>query len=59
MTPWLAFILLLAIGLAMVLRGRGVRSRRWLAQGWTLDLDGGSLIFGKVWSCRTTSPRLR
>ena len=43
MTPWIAFILLFAIGLAMVLRGRGVRSRRGLSQGRTLDLDGRNL----------------
>ena len=43
MTPWLAFILLFAIGLAMVLRGRGVRSRRGLSHGRTLDLDGRNL----------------
>jgi CRISPR-associated exonuclease Cas4 len=43
MTLQLAFILLFAIGLAMVLRGRGVRSRRGLSQGRTLDLDGKTL----------------
>jgi CRISPR-associated exonuclease Cas4 len=43
MTPWLAFILLLAIGLAMVLRGRGMRSRRRLSEGRTIDLDGQNL----------------
>jgi CRISPR-associated exonuclease Cas4 len=43
MTPWLAFILLLAIGLAMVLRGRGMRSRRGLSEGRTIDLDSRNL----------------
>jgi CRISPR-associated exonuclease Cas4 len=43
MTPWIAFILLLAIGLAMVLRGRGVRTRRGLSQDPTIDLDGRNL----------------
>ena len=43
MTPWIAFILLFAIGLAMVLRGRGVRSRCGLSQGRTLDLDDRNL----------------
>jgi CRISPR-associated exonuclease Cas4 len=43
MTPWLAFILLLAIGLALVLRGRGMRSRRGLSGGRTIDLDGQNL----------------
>jgi CRISPR/Cas system-associated exonuclease Cas4 (RecB family) len=43
MTPWIAFILLFAIGLAMILRGRGVRSRRGLSRGRTLDLDGRNL----------------
>jgi len=43
MTPWIAFILLFAIGLAMILRGRGVRSRRGLSRGRPLDLDGRNL----------------
>jgi CRISPR-associated exonuclease Cas4 len=43
MTPWLAFILLLAIGLSLVLRGRGMRSRRGLSEGRTIDLDGQNL----------------
>lgn len=43
MTPWIAFILLFAVGLAMVLRGRGVRSRRGLSQGRTIDIDGRNL----------------
>ncbi len=43
MTPWIAFILLFAIGLAMVLRGRGTRSHRGLSQGRTIDLDGRNL----------------
>lgn len=47
MTPWLAFILLFAIGLAMVLRGRGVRTHRGLSQGRTLDLDSRNLYSAK------------
>jgi CRISPR/Cas system-associated exonuclease Cas4 (RecB family) len=47
MTPRLVFILLFAIGLAMVLRGRGVRGRRGLSQGRTLDLDGRNLYSAK------------
>jgi CRISPR-associated exonuclease Cas4 len=43
MTPWFAFVLLLSIGLAMVLRGRGMRSRRGLSEGRTIDLDGRNL----------------
>lgn len=39
MNPWLLAVLGLIIGLALVLRGRGMRSRRGLGQGRTLDLD--------------------
>src|SRR5947209_16701548 len=44
MTPLVALALLLAMGLAMVLRGRGVRTRHGLTQGRTLDLDGRTLL---------------
>lgn len=43
MTPTLAAILLLAIGLALVLRGRGARGRHGLSPGRTLELDGRTL----------------
>ena len=40
MTACLSFILMLAIGLALLPRGRGTRRRRGLSDGHTLDLDG-------------------
>ena len=43
MNPWILAVLALIIGLALVLRGRGMRSRRGLGQGRTLDLDSRNL----------------
>jgi len=43
MNPWILAVLALIIGLALVLRGRGIRSRRGLGQGRTLDLDSRNL----------------
>jgi CRISPR-associated exonuclease Cas4 len=44
MTPWLIPILALIIGLALLLRGRGIRSHRGLTQARTLDLDSRDLF---------------
>jgi hypothetical protein len=42
MTPWLLAIAALAIGLLLILSDRGIRQRRGLSEGRTLDL-------GRVW----------
>src|SRR3954453_11079217 len=44
MSPWILAVLAFIIGLALVLRGRGMRSRRGLGQGRTLDLDSRNLF---------------
>jgi hypothetical protein len=43
MTPFVAAVLVLSIGLALILSGRQVRRRRGLGQGRTLDLDSRTL----------------
>ena len=43
MNPTILAVLALIIGLAFVLRGRGIRQRRGLGQGRTLDLDSRNL----------------
>src|SRR4051794_18841335 len=43
MSLWILAVLALIIGLALVLRGRGMRSRRGLGQGRTLNLDSRNL----------------
>ena len=43
MNPAILAVLALIIGLALVLRGRGMRSRRGLGPGKTLDLDSRNL----------------
>ena len=64
MSPWILAVLALIIGLALVLRGRGMRSRRGLGQGRTLDLDSRNLYSagtgsqaGPTGSSRAASPR--
>jgi hypothetical protein len=48
MTPFIAAVLALIIGLALVLRGRIYRSSRGLGQGRTVALDNRTLYSRRV-----------
>jgi CRISPR-associated exonuclease Cas4 len=43
MTPWLIAAIVLIVGILLILSGRGIRSRRGLGEGRTLDLDSRNL----------------
>ena len=43
MTPWLIALTALVVGLLLILSGRGMRARRGLGEGRTLDLDRRTL----------------
>jgi CRISPR-associated exonuclease Cas4 len=43
MTPWLIAVAALVVGLLLILSGRGIRQRRGLGEGRTLDLDSRNL----------------
>ena len=48
MTPWLIVAAALVLGLLLILSGRGVRERRGLGQGRTLDLDTRTLYSARL-----------
>ena len=56
MTPLIAAILALIIGLALVLRGRMYRTSRGLGQGRTVALDNRDALFPPLWPCRQAGP---
>ncbi|QDV39235.1 hypothetical protein [Tautonia plasticadhaerens] len=48
MMPWLIVAAALVLGLLLILIGRGVRERRGLGQGRTLDLDSRNLYSARL-----------